>query len=103
MIDPVSPPTLSARTRRPMAAWTAGILLALGLTMALFSLTFLLPPERICRHFNKDPRDTKVTLVGYSFSIKYGLKYEYSAQCDGHTYSVRYSIVPWGDIEVPPP
>ncbi len=96
-------PAKPSRTWRPMVLWTTAILLALGLAMALFSLTFLLPPERICRHFNKDPRDMKVTLVGYNFSIKYGLKYEYSAQCDGHTYSVRYSIVPWGDIEVPPP
>jgi hypothetical protein len=99
MPEPAAQPPKPRRTSLVLALLATGILLVL----ALLSLTFVLPPERIGRHFNKAPRDIKVTLTGYSFSINYGLKYEYSAQCDGHTYSVRYSIVPWGNIEVPPP
>jgi hypothetical protein len=83
-----------------MALVGAGILLAIA---ALALLTFVLPPNRICRHFGRDRKDMRVDLTGYSFSVKYGLRYEYSAQCDGCTYSVHYSIVPWGNIEVMPP
>lgn len=99
MPEPAHQSASPRRTRLVLALLAAGLLLA----VVLVSLTFVLPPNRICRHFNKDPRDMKVTLTGYSFSFNYGLKYEYSAQCDGHTYSVTHSIIPWGNIEVPPP
>jgi len=100
MPEPTGQPAKPLRTWLPMALVGTGIMLAIA---ALALLTFVLPPKRICRHFGKDRKDMKVALTGYSFSVKYGLRYDYSAECAGCTYSVRYSIVPWGNIEVMPP
>jgi hypothetical protein len=70
------------------------------LLIVLFMLTLTIPPNEIRKHF-KD-QDMEVGLTGWNFSFNYGLKYCYRVKNNEFNWTVSYSIIPWGNIEVPP-